>query len=189
MDPPASAVTTREIEDSADRWEVTGYFDSIPEETGLKLIEVALTTDAFIVEAVPEVDWDTESQKSLKPVTAGRFWIHNRFNSGQQPAGSQALCIEPSEAFGTGHHQSTRGCLLAIDWLERQGFTPGNVCDLGCGTAILAMAATRCWPTMVVATDSDPVAITSARNNLAENGIDRVELGVASGFDHPLHLA
>ena len=89
-------------------------------------------------------------------------------------------------AFGTGHHATTKGCLLALDTLERQGFRARNAADIGCGTAVLAMAAAAIWPDPVIASDIDPVAVEVAAANVAANGLTgRVDCVEAAGFDHP----
>jgi ribosomal protein L11 methyltransferase len=90
-------------------------------------------------------------------------------------------------AFGTGHHGTTKGCLLALDRLAAEGFRPARIADIGCGTAVLAMAAARLWPeALVLASDIDPVAVEVARANLMANGLSgRVECLEAEGFDHP----
>jgi ribosomal protein L11 methyltransferase len=94
-------------------------------------------------------------------------------------------------AFGTGHHGTTLGCLRALDRLAGQGYVGQNVADIGCGTAVLAMAAARIWPNPVIASDIDEVAVDVARANAAANDLtDRVICVEAAGFDHPaLHGA
>lgn len=90
-------------------------------------------------------------------------------------------------AFGTGHHDTTRGCLLALDRLMSAGESFERIADIGAGTAVLAMAAARIYPVTVVAGDIDPVAVDTARANVLANGLDgRVECVEAVGFDHPL---
>lgn len=90
-------------------------------------------------------------------------------------------------AFGTGHHGTTQGCLRALDRLVMEGVEAECVADIGCGTAVLAMAAARVWPGRVIASDIDEVAVDVARANLAANGLmDRVECIQAEGFGHPL---
>lgn len=93
-------------------------------------------------------------------------------------------------AFGTGHHGTTQGCLRALDRLDRGGFRGQNVADIGCGTAVLAMAAARIWPNPVLASDIDEVAVDVAQANVSANGLDgRVTCLEATGFDHPTILA
>lgn len=88
-------------------------------------------------------------------------------------------------AFGTGHHGTTLGCLSALDRLASQGVVAKNVADIGCGTAVLAMAAAKIWPHPVIASDIDEVAVDVARANVTANGVeDRVHVVEAAGFDH-----
>lgn len=89
-------------------------------------------------------------------------------------------------AFGTGHHGTTLGCLRALDRLSNDGMVGQSVADIGCGTAVLAMAAARIWPNPVLASDIDEVAVDVARANAAANGLsDRLICVEAAGFDHP----
>lgn len=90
-------------------------------------------------------------------------------------------------AFGTGHHNTTKGCLEALDRIASDGFQPHRIADIGCGTAVLAMAAARLWPVTVLAGDIDPVAVDTAAANVIANGLDgRVVCVEAAGFDHPM---
>lgn len=90
-------------------------------------------------------------------------------------------------AFGTGHHNTTKGCLEALDRLETQGFQPRRIVDIGCGTAVLAMAAARLWPVTVLASDIDAVAVDTAAANVIANGLDgRVICIEAAGFGHQM---
>jgi ribosomal protein L11 methyltransferase len=96
------------------------------------------------------------------------------------------LEIEAAQAFGTGHHATTQGCLEALDRLARTGFRPRRVADIGAGTGVLAMAAAALWPVRAVAGDIDPVAAATARANAAANGLAaRVACVTAPGFRHP----
>jgi ribosomal protein L11 methyltransferase len=106
------------------------------------------------------------------------------------PAGALPLLIEAAMAFGTGHHGTTQGCLEALDRLAAEGFAPRRVADIGCGTAVLAMAAARLWPQglegTVLASDIDGVAVEVAAANVSANGLtDRVTCFEAAGFGHP----
>ncbi len=96
------------------------------------------------------------------------------------------LLIEASMAFGTGHHGTTLGCLLAVEDLAA-GPERARIIDIGCGTAVLAMAAARVWPdARILASDIDDVAVDVARVNVAANGlVDRIDCLAAAGFDAP----
>ena len=126
-------------------------------------------------------------KRELTPVSAGRFFVYGSHDADKIPPGAEALLIEAAMAFGTGHHNTTRGCLLALDRLIDTGWQPRRTADIGAGTAVLAMAAARVWPGTVLASDIDPVAVDVADANVIANGLDgRVECVEAVGFDHPL---
>jgi len=127
----------------------------------------------------------------LSPVVAGRFFVYGSHDADKIPEGSEPLLIEAAMAFGTGHHGTTLGCLRALDRLASAGFIGKNVVDIGCGTAVLAMAAARIWPNPVLASDIDEVAVDVAAANVSCNDLDgRVTCLVAAGFEHDtLHSA
>ena len=113
--------------------------------------------------------------------------MHGSHDVDQIPDGVEALWIEAAMAFGTGHHNTTKGCLEALDRLATDGFKATRIADIGCGTAVLAMAAARLWHVTVLASDIDPVAVDTAAANVIANGLDgRVECVEAAGFDHPM---
>mgnify|MGYP005858236731 CR=1 FL=1 len=153
----------------------------------LALLSAAHGATGFVVSEVPETDWVAHVRRELAPVEAGRFFVHGSHDTDRVPPGREALLIEAAMAFGTGHHGTTQGCLLALDRLSSEGFRPARIADIGCGTAVLAMAAARLWPeALVLASDIDPLAVEVARANLEANGLrDRVECLEAEGFDHP----
>ncbi len=186
LEPAPSGVGVFEIEDGSGLWEVGGYFDAPPDEVALALLAAAHGARPFAVSELPETDWVAKVRRELSPVRAGRFFVHGAHDADKVPKGAEALLIEASMAFGTGHHGTTQGCLAALDALARDGVAPSAVADIGCGTAVLAMAAARLWPdATVIASDIDPVAIEVAAANLAANGLQRrVTLVEAAGFDH-----
>ncbi|RJL08757.1 50S ribosomal protein L11 methyltransferase [Paracoccus siganidrum] len=176
-----------EIEDGLGRWEVGAYFTDSPDEVALALLAAAHGAQPFAVSELPEVDWVAHVRRELTPVHAGRFYVHGSHDAGSVPEGVEALCIEAAMAFGTGHHNTTKGCLEALDRLAAEGWQPRRIADIGCGTAVLAMAAARVWPVTVLAGDIDPVAVDTASANVIANGLDgRVLCVEAVGFDHPL---
>lgn len=187
LEPAPSGVGVFEIEDGSGLWEVGSYFDAPPDEVALALLAAAHGARPFAVSELPETDWVAKVRRELSPVRAGRFFVHGAHDADTVPEGAEALLIEASMAFGTGHHGTTQGCLAALDALARDGVAPSTVADIGCGTAVLAMAAARLWPeATVIASDIDPVAIEVAAANLAANGLEgRVVLVEAAGFDHP----
>ncbi|MFD1796234.1 50S ribosomal protein L11 methyltransferase [Paracoccus aurantiacus] len=176
-----------EIEDGSDRWEVGVYFTESPDEIGLALLAAAQGANPFVVSELPDVDWVAHVKRELTPVEAGRFFVYGSHDADKLPPGREGLLIEAAMAFGTGHHDTTRGCLLALDRMVAEGWQPHRVADIGAGTAVLAMAAARVWPGVILASDIDPVAVDVAAANVIANGLDgRVVCIQAVGFDHPM---
>ncbi len=136
------------------------------------------------IEKLEDRDWVAESQAGLPPITAGRFFVHGAHDRAQRPAGAVCIEIEAGQAFGSGHHGTTTGCLMAFDRLLA-GRTFTNVLDVGCGSAVLAIAAALAAPARVIASDIDPVAVTVARENTEKNGAAAsVTCCLAEGTDH-----
>lgn len=187
LEPAPSGVGVFELEDGSGLWEVGAYFTDRPDETGLAILAAAFGGREFSVSELPETDWVAHVRRELRPVVAGRFLVYGSHDADKVPAGAVGLLIEASMAFGTGHHGTTQGCLLALDALAAAGVTPRRVIDVGAGTAVLAMAAARVWPeAQVIASDIDPVAVEVAEANLAANGMEgRVLCLEAAGYDDP----
>lgn len=129
---------------------------------------------------LPDVDWVSETQKILHPLSIGRFWIHGPDAPETAPVATIPLEIEAGLAFGTGRHATTSGCVLALQRLAgRRRFR--RVIDVGCGSGILAMAAEKLWhPPVLWATDVDPVAVDTARDNAGKNGLWNAALYAAA---------
>ncbi|HGG04200.1 MAG TPA: 50S ribosomal protein L11 methyltransferase [Aliiroseovarius sp.] len=184
--PEPTGVGGFEIEDNSGLWEVGGYFTDPPDQAGLALLAVLHEAADFVVSELPETDWVAHVRRELAPVEAGRFFVYGSHDADKVPAGKVPLLIEASMAFGTGHHGTTLGCLRALDRLALAGFVGESVADVGCGTAVLAMAAAKIWPNPALASDIDEVAVDVARTNVAANELeDRVKCVVAAGFAHP----
>jgi ribosomal protein L11 methyltransferase len=115
-------------------------------------------------------DWVRESLIGLVPVTAGRFAVHGAHDRDRVPNHCIGIEIEAGTAFGTGHHGTTRGCLLALDALARH-FRPRNILDLGTGTGVLAIACAKLMRARVLASDIDPRAVAVARANARLNDV------------------
>jgi ribosomal protein L11 methyltransferase len=186
LDPEPTGVGVFEIEDGSGLWEVGAYFLEPPDEIMLALLAMAHGAAPFALSELPEIDWVAKVRRELTPVEAGRFFVYGSHDADKVPPGRIALLIEAAVAFGTGHHGTTLGCLRALDRLVDEGFVARNVADIGCGTAVLAMAAASVWPNPVIASDIDAVAVDVARANAEINGLEsRVDCIEAAGFDHP----
>ena len=196
LDPAPFAVGVFEIEDGSGLYEVAVHFEDRPDAIVLDLLAAVAGARPFALSEVPDVDWVAHVRRELHPVDAGRFFVHGAHDAEKVPPGRLPLLIEAAMAFGTGHHATTLGCLLALDRLlgdDGAGgcLAPCRVADIGCGTAVLAMAAARAWgaalPQPVLASDNDPVAVDVAAANVAANGLDGLVSGaLAEGFDNPV---
>ena len=184
-DPALDAVTL--FEDGPGAWRVEGYSQVRTDAEAAAAAVAAEVADAppLHLEAVPDLNWVAISQAALPPVIAGRFVVHGTHDRGRIPYGPRAILIDAGEAFGTAHHGTTLGCLLAIDRLARNRGI-GRVLDLGCGSGVLAIAAARALPrAQVMASDNDPIAVGVARANADGNGARRIVTACAMGLDHP----
>lgn len=191
MTPEPTGVGVFEIEDGSGLWEVGGYFLEAPDMVMLEVLVTAFGARPFAVSEIPEIDWVAKVRRELRPVDAGRFYVYGSHDvdagAAAKAAGRVALQIEATVAFGTGHHGTTLGCLLAFDGLLTAGKRFARVADIGCGTAVLAMAAAATLPdALVIASDIDRVAVDVAEANVAINGLrGRLECLEAAGFQHP----
>jgi len=176
-----------------DDWLIHAYFERRPDNSDLdRLAELGRGTPQ--IEQLGEDDWVTMSQAGLKPIRAGRFFVHTPTH--RPEPGLTNFEIDAGLAFGTGQHATTAGCLAALDRLETAGKSFTNIADIGTGTGLLAFAALALWPeAKVTATDIDPVSIDVTRDNAAINGValgqspGELLLTVADGMDHPLLAA
>lgn len=132
---------------------------------------------------VPDRDWLKENQKIFAPFHVGQFFIYGSNFDGNIHENQYPLKIDAATAFGSGQHETTKGCLLSMLSLKNElQITPEHIMDLGCGSGILAMAAARLWGEGVIAVDNDPEAVTVATENVNQNGLSqkvKVELADA----------
>jgi ribosomal protein L11 methyltransferase len=193
--PEAPVVVTREIDEDAGEWQLDAYMDDRPSAELVALLHALVPsagdTEPVIAE-LPEEDWVTLSQQGLEPVQAGRFFVHTSSHADRVPAGVTAFLIDASQAFGTGGHDTTAGCLSMLDRLARQGAVPRNIADIGTGTGLLAFAAMALWPrARTIASDIDPASIFVTKDNAGINGVPlgrgggRLAVAVAAGTNHP----
>ena len=172
---------------SPDGWQVSVYFGHKPtaDETAALAgaLRAAGAKDAsFGIEKLPETDWVAKSLAALSPVRAGRFLVHGAHDRDKRLPNDIGIEIEAGLAFGTGHHGTTAGCMIAIDRIARSRRI-GNALDLGAGSAVLAVAIAKRTKARVVASDIDPVAVAVAHENVRLNGVGRwVTAVVADGL-------
>ncbi|MCA1776881.1 MAG: 50S ribosomal protein L11 methyltransferase [Loktanella sp.] len=187
VDPEPTGVGVFEVEDGSGLWEVGAYFTESPDEIALAILAKMYDVKPFVVSEIPDQDWVAKVQRELPPVPAGRFFVFGSHDADKVPDDKIPLRIEAAMAFGTGHHGTTLGCLKAVDRLIEDGFEAKRTVDVGCGTAVLAMAAAKVWPAPVYASDIDPVAVDVARANVTANALEgRIVCEVAAGFDAPV---
>jgi len=171
------------------RFEIFAHYAESPPRDALLLLIARASGDgalgALHIEALPEADWVTLSQGQRGPVAAGRFLVHGSHDRGRVARGRFSIEIDAGQAFGTAHHASTRGCLLALDdTLKRR--RPRKVVDIGAGTGVLAIAAAKVLRRKVTASDSDPLAVQIAAENARLNGVGPLVGSLnARGFEHP----
>jgi len=183
------AIAITEIDEAAGTDEISVYADAdTADAVEVRIRE--LIDDASLPigrEALPDIDWVTKSLEGLKPVRAGGFIVHGSHDRDAVQPGEIAIEIEAGQAFGTGHHGTTSGCLDMLAALVKEK-KPANALDLGAGSAVLAIAIARLAPTIpVLATDIDPVAVDVAAENVRLNGVvQQVTTAVAEGFDDPV---
>jgi len=193
--PDAPVVVTREIDEAAARWQLDAYVEAPPSAALIETLRALVPSAkgaAPTVEELPEEDWVTLSQQGLEPVQAGRFFVHTSSHAERVPPDVVPFLIDASQAFGTGGHDTTAGCLSMLDRIARAGAAPRNIADIGTGTGLLAFAALALWPrARAIASDIDPASILVTRDNAAINGValgrggGRLALAVAPGTDHP----
>lgn len=173
---------------------VTLFFAEQPDEAMLKeqldfvFSSLDLKVPMLLVEALPDVDWLQHVYDGLKPIEAGRFFVHGSHITDNIPEDKVAILIEAASAFGTGEHPSTKGCLLAFDRLLETK-KPTRILDMGCGSGILAIAAARtCDESQcVLGVDIDPGSIRVAENHARDNHVDnRITMVAGDGFRTPL---
>ena len=179
----AVLMTTEEVEDDVDRWRLDAYLEREPDAgliAALRALVPSSTAIEPLVEPLADADWVAMSQAGLEPIREGRFVVHTAAYPAEAPPGGRAWLIDAGQAFGTGHHATTAGCLAMLDGLADRAFA--RIIDLGTGTGLLAFAAHHLWPgASVTATDIDPIAIAVTRDNMAANHLADVRLIVADG--------
>jgi ribosomal protein L11 methyltransferase len=177
-----------EIENTP-RWRLTGYTDTPPDTTmiearvALAAAAAGIATPSVNIGPVVEKDWVAESEKSLPALYVGPYFVYGSHIRETAPEGAIAIKIDAGLAFGTGNHETTQGCLQALERLFAERM-PENPIDIGTGSGILAIALAKRCPAPVLASDIDPIAIDVARENALINGVgDRISFCVTDGVE------
>ncbi len=166
-DPLLEGETVDSTEVAPGRWQVIVYFTEMPDA----LQRAALTAlGDFAIADLPEADWVAQSLAGLRPVRAGRFLVHGSHDRGALRPNDLGLEIEAGQAFGTGHHGTTAGCLIAIERAAKER-PIRNALDVGTGSGVLAIALAKGAKARVLASDIDPVATRVADENVRLNGV------------------
>jgi ribosomal protein L11 methyltransferase len=177
------AVTINETDEALALWETVAWFED--DETA-RAARSHLHWPSATIASVPDVDWVRRSLEGLAPVAAGRFFLHGSHDRHVRRAGGISLEIDAGTAFGTGHHGTTAGCLLALDDILKRHH-PARILDLGCGTGVLAIAAAQALKTKALATDIDAEATRVTMGNAKHNGVaPLINAATAAGLHHPI---
>lgn len=167
LEPHALGLSRFEARPDGSLWQVEALFNGMPPAA---LLAPFAEEGGLVVQKVNERDWVALSQSELPPITAGRFHLHGSHDAPHPLPHMRDLLVEAGQAFGTGRHETTKGCLLLLDRLARHRRRPRRILDLGCGSGVLALAAARVWRRRVTASDIDPVAVRVTRENARLNG-------------------
>ncbi len=191
---PEIVLTGFEIaDDKPEDWRLDAYFPREPSTADRAAIKALFSgkPPRLRVEKLPDEDWVTLSQEGIEPIRAGRFEV--RTPEYGATAGCVSFAIPASQAFGTGQHETTAGCLAMLDAMKRSGMVVRNLADIGTGTGLLAFAAMHLWPSaLATASDIDAVCVEVVEFNAAENGIamgagqGELTMVVADGMANPL---
>ncbi len=160
--------------ETPDTWRLDAYVEGKPGAAERKAVKALFDGKApqIAVEELPETDWVAESQKGVDPIRAGRFHVHTPDHPATGAPGLVNFCIPAAQAFGTGQHETTAGCLAMLDAMKRRGVVARDIADIGTGTGLLAFAAMNLWPNAyATASDIDDLCLPAVIDNAAMNDI------------------
>ncbi|MDE8650105.1 50S ribosomal protein L11 methyltransferase [Novosphingobium album (ex Liu et al. 2023)] len=185
-------------EDRPDDWVLEAWLEARPTAAVRNAIAALFAAGAppLTVERLPDTDWLTQSQQGLEPIRAGCFHVRTPERPALAEPGVIDFAIPASRAFGTGHHETTAGCLAMLAAMKQRGVIVRNCADIGTGTGLLAFAALALWPrALAIASDIDAVCGAVVADNAARNGIaigaraGELVMTIAPGMDSPLIAA
>lgn len=176
----------------SDDLEVLAYLDLRPDAEDIQpLIDLGdqitgRSDTAFVIETLPDVDWVAESQSALTAIHAGRFFLRGSHDSTRAPHGAHELIIDAQNAFGTGHHETTHGCLeMVSEIVKTKGRRALNVLDMGTGSGVLGLAWCKATRQPMLGSDIDPQAVRVAQVNARQNRVGSLTRFVpAAGISH-----
>ncbi len=193
---PEIVISGSEVaEDRPNDWQLEAWIDRPPIRRDKAAIAALFGKRApnLLVEKLPDIDWLTHSQQGLEPIRAGRFYVHTPEHPPLDQRGVRDLVVPASQAFGTGQHATTAGCLEMLGEMKARGLVVRNCADIGTGTGLLAFAALHLWPrALTTASDIDAVCVDVVVENAAANAVPigarpgELTMLVADGMDHPL---
>jgi ribosomal protein L11 methyltransferase len=197
-DPDVVLSGSEVAEDRPDDWRLEAWLPREPSTADKAALNALFAEGAppLAIEQLPETDWVTLSQDNVRPIRAGKFHVHTPEYPPLAEPGTRDFVIPASQAFGTGQHATTAGCLAMLTHMKREGVVVRNLADIGTGTGLLAFAALELWPrALATASDIDRVCAGVVEDNAAMNGIalgpraGELTMTVADGMAHPLLAA
>jgi ribosomal protein L11 methyltransferase len=197
-DPDIVLAGSEMAEERPEDWQLEAWLPRKPRKSDIAAMTMLFTNGAppVAVEKLPDADWVTLSQQGLEPIRAGCFHVHTPDHPALSAPGLRDFLIPASQAFGTGQHATTAGCLTMMSAMKQRGAVVRNLADIGTGTGLLAFAALHLWPrALATASDIDAVCLPVVLENAAANGVTigarggELTMLEASGMDHPLIAA
>jgi len=197
-DPEIVLAGSEIAENRPDDWQLEAWLSHKPRRRDLAAMRALFAGDApkAVVEHLPPTDWVTLSQSGIDPIREGPFHVHTPDHAPLSQPGVRDFVIPASQAFGTGQHATTAGCLAMLATMKQRGVVVRNLADIGTGTGLLAFAALHLWPrARATASDIDTVCGPVVARNADANGVrlgdgaGRMAMVIAAGMDHPLLVA
>jgi ribosomal protein L11 methyltransferase len=194
-DPDIVIAGSEIAEDKPDDWQLEAWLPREPGPADHAAVAALFgnAPPSLTAEALPDTDWVTASQQLIEPIRAGRFHVRTPDHPELDEPGVRTLTIPASQAFGTGQHATTAGCLAMLSHMKRQGCIFRNIADIGTGTGLLAFAAMELWGhALITASDIDTVCLDVVHQNAQRNRVaigprsGQITMIEAAGMDHPL---
>ena len=187
--PLLMSLSLSEADGKGQSWQVDAHYGSAEEATAAAMLALSAGATASLIgiAALEGTDWIRRSLAGLAPVRAGRFFVHGSHDRASRPDNGISIEIDAGTAFGTGHHATTRGCLLALDDVVKRR-QPRRILDVGCGSGILAIAAAKATHHVTVACDIDGEAVRVTRSNARLNGASVFAIGAQGVSDRRIGL-